>query len=126
MGRFWLGVCLLAVLLGAGLWVSSAMDDLHTPIAETLEKAAQQSMEGDVDGGIALAQQAKAHWEKHWHRTASIADHSPMDEIDGLFAQMDIYARTGQPVEFAAHCARLAKLVEAVGEAHSANWWNLL
>ena len=28
--------------------------------------------------------------------------------------------------EFAAACARAAKMVEAIGAAHACNWWNLL
>ncbi len=126
MKRLYLGIGLLVGLLLMGFWISNSMDNLHAPIAEALEKAAQQSMDGDMSGGVTLAQQAKQHWEKNWHRTASVADHSHMDEIDGLFAQMEVYSQTGQTVEFASYCARLAKLVEAVGEAHSLTWWNLM
>ena len=126
MGRFWLGICLLAAFLVLGLWVTYSMDTLHQPISQTLEEAAAQSLAGDLDAGIAQAQQARRAWDSHWHGSASVADHAPMDEIDGLFAQMEVYAQAGRSVDFAAYCARLSQLISAMGEAHSPGWWNVL
>lgn len=126
MGRFWLGVCLLAVFLVLGLWVSYSMDDIHQSIAQTLEEASDLTLSGNLEDGKAMVRQARADWENHWHGTASVADHEPMDEIDGLFAQLEVYGKTGQSGDFAAYCARLSKLVTAVGEAHGLSWWNLL
>ncbi len=126
MGRFWLGVGLLLLFLALGIWVTYSMDTLHQPLSDTLQQAAEKSLSGDLEAGIALAQQARKIWEAHWHRSATFADHAPMDEIDGLFAQMEIYARAGKAVDFAAYCARLSNLIAAMGEAHSPNWWNLL
>lgn len=126
MGRFWLGICLLAIFLVLGLWIGKAADDGHAAIAQTLEQAAEKTLAGDLAAGKALAEKAAQQWEKNWHKTASVADHEPMDEIDGLFAQLDVYGKTDRATAFAACCARLAKLVAAVGEAHSLSWWNLL
>ena len=126
MGRFWIGVGLLAVFLCLGLWVAKAMDNVHVPVTQLLEQAADEALGGDLETGIALADQAHAVWERHWRGTAAVADHAPMDEIDGLFAQVRSYARAGSVADFAAGCGRLSKLVEAIGEAHSPQWWNLL
>ena len=126
MGRFWLGIGLMAALLALGLWTADAMEDLHEPISHTLQKAAQESLSGDLQKGFALARQARGRWEGNWRRTAAVADHTPMDEIDGLFAQMEIYAQAQQPTEFAAYCARLSAQINAVGDAHQFTWWNLL
>lgn len=126
MGRFWLGVCLLAVLLALGLWINLKMTNMQQSISQTLEEAAKQTMDGDFSAGISLAKQAKDAWEIHWRGTASVADHAPMDEIDGLFAQLAVYAKAGQSGDFAAVCSRLAQLADAIGEAHSLTWWNLL
>ena len=41
MGRFWLGICLLAAFLVLGLWVTYSMDTLHQPISQTLEAPLQ-------------------------------------------------------------------------------------
>ena len=126
MKRFLLGIGILAVFLIGGLWVGYAMDDVHQTIAQTLDDAAAQCLSGDLSGGIALAQQAHQTWQTHWHSTASVADHEPMDEIDGLFAQLEVYGKAGLSADFATFCARLSQLVSAVGEAHSFTWWNLL
>lgn len=126
MGRFTLGVGLLLVMLCLGLLVMFSMNRVNEPIAQMLDDAAQAALAGDLDKGIQLASRARSIWDSSWHKIASFADHSPMDEIDSLFAQMEVYGQTENPEDFASHCARLSMLVTAVGEAHSLNWWNLL
>ena len=126
MGRFVLGVCLLAALLVLGIWTSSSMTDVHQTICQTLEDAAEKAVSGELNDAAALVQQAKQEWEQRWNRTATMADHEPMDEIDGLLAQLESFVQTDCQAEFAALCRRLSKLIDAVGEAHSLTWWNLL
>jgi hypothetical protein len=126
VGRYWLGIGLLVLFLTLGLWVTYAMDNVHSEIAQTLDTAAAQTLSGNLPEGITLVQQAKEQWQAHWHGTASVADHAPMDEVDGLFAQLEVYGQAGLSTDFAAYCARLSNLVAAVGEAHSLTWWNLL
>ena len=126
MGRLWLGIGILVLFLVLGLWISSAMDSVHVAIAHTLETAAEQALSGDLATATQTAATAKISWESHWHSSATVADHAPMDEIDGLMAQLECYSRANQPGDFAACCARLALLVEAMSEAHSLTWWNFL
>ena len=126
MYRGWLGFGILTVLLALGIWGSVLMDNIHTPISRQLETAAQQALSGDVDTGHATARKAKENWDSHWRFSAAFSDHAPMDEIDGLFAQMESYAHADSARDFAACCSRVAMLVEAVTEAHQLTWWNLL
>ena len=126
MGRFWLGIGILAVFLGLGRYVAAAADETHQQISGILEEAAGQTLAGDLESGLALAQQAHNRWQSTWHSTAAVADHAPMDEIDGIFAQAFTFGKGGKAKDFAACCARLSGLVAAVGEAHSLSWWNLL
>ncbi len=126
MRRFWIGIIILAVFLVLGLWSCYLMDNMHTQISQALEQAAAAVLSGDAVQGITLAKQAHIQWQENWHLTAFLADHAPMDEIDALFAQALYYADTHNNENFAALCARLARLLEAVGEAHTLNWWNLL
>lgn len=126
MKHFWSGIGLLAVLLALGLWTSHAMESVHTPIANSLALAAEETLSGDPDRGIAAARQARAQWERHRHATASVADHQPMEEADSLFAQMESFIAAGDVTQFAACCARLSELVRAISEAHTLTWWNLL
>lgn len=125
MKGFWIGLGLLGLLLAAGLWVIKAADDIYEPISRLLEDAAQEGLEGNIAAGSILAQQAHGMWQKHRQTIAAGANHEPMDEIESLFAQTEIYAKSQQTVAFAACCARLSELVEAMGESHRLSWWNV-
>ncbi len=122
MGRFLLGITLMLALLGAGLAVWKEAEDIHTPVSRTLEEAADTALSGQTEKAREKALQARALWEEKWHASAAFSDHGPMDEIDGLFAQIEGCGNT----ELAALCRRIASLVSAVAEAHSLTWWNLL
>lgn len=126
MVRGWLGVGILLAFLLLGIFGEKAMSDAHLPVGDILEQAAEKTLEGDFAGGVSLGLEAKGRWEKAWNATAVMADHSPMDEVDALFAQMEIYAKTGEEPHFAACCKELAQRVQAVAEAHRFRWWNVL
>ena len=123
MGRFWIGVALIVLLLGLGLYSAYAVEASHEPIAQALEQAAESQ---DPRQAEALLQQAQQKWDHHWHGTAILADHGPMDEIDGLFAQAQAYAKAGQTGDFSAFCLRLAQLIRATADEHQPTWWNFL
>ena len=126
MGRFLIGVGLLAAMLLLGVLVMFCMDRANMPISQLLEDAARTALAGDLEQGVFIARKAQKQWKHSWHTIASFSDHAPMDEIDSLFAQAAVYGQVGNTEDFASHCTRLAMLIEAVGEAHSLNWWNLL
>lgn len=126
MKRGWIGLGLLLALLAGSIAVTRAMDRGHDPIARELETASDLALEGDWETAAALARNAKAEWEDKWNFGAAFADHEPMEEIDGLFAQVEVYVRAREEVSFAAVCAELSKRLEAMGDAHGLTWWNLL
>ena len=102
MARFYLGVSILLVFLIFGLWVGSALEDIHTEIADTLTLAADTALKGDMEKAEAIAATAREKWEKSWHSTATAADHEPMDEIDGLLSQLPVFAHSDRAADFAA------------------------
>lgn len=124
--RFYLGLGLLTFFLILGLIISIIIANTNAPISGQLEQASQEALSGNLEKGILLAAQAKTSWESAWHGIAMASDHAPMDEIDSLFAQMDIYAKAGDPLHFGSYCARLSELVAAISDAQKLNWWNLL
>ena len=126
MKHFWLGAGLLSVFLILGILVSVFMKNTHMEISQTLEEAVQKAISGDLETGIRLGEKAKKSWEKCRQGTAAVADHSPMDEIDSLFAEMEIYAQAREAPHFAACCAQLSQLVKAMYDAHALTWWNFL
>ena len=126
MFRGWIGAGILAVFLGLGLLVSGWMDQAHMPTEELLEQAAEKTLQGEFEQAVVLGKEAKSRWEKQWDGTATVADHSPMDDVDALFGEMEIYAQTGEEPHFAACCQELARRVQAVATAHRFSWWNIL
>ncbi len=126
MKRLWLGIGILAAILALCCTVTLSMECIHTPIAEDLSRAAEAAQKEDWDKANALAAAAKARWEQYWHFTAMVADHTPMDELDGLFAELEVYGREQEMPHFAATCAHLCRLSQAMADSHTPSWWNLI
>ena len=127
MGReFWVGIALLAVLLLLTGGMSFAMNTIHQPAQEQLIQAAELALAGDLPQAAELARQAGTRWERFRKMISAVADHSPMDEIDRLFAEAEVMAAAEEIDQFAACCGQLRVLVEGMADAHSAAWWNLL
>lgn len=126
MNRLWIGILVLAVLLALGGAVSWAMDAIHTPMAENLQQAAEAAMAEDWGTALRCAEKARVSWKDRQRFIAAFADHTPMDELEGLFAELEIYARAREQEHFSATCTHLAQLVQAMAESHSPTWWNFL
>ena len=126
MGRGWLGAGLLVLCLVLGIVLSVAADKTCLPAEELLEQAAEKTLSGDFAGGIALGMEARDRWQEKWNVIAAVADHEPMDEVDALFAEMEIYARSGEKPHFAACCKELSRRVRSFADVHRFTWWNVL
>ena len=126
MKRGWIGVGLLTVILILGFLTSWWMGKTHSRIAVDLDRAAGYALAENWEQAAAYAQKAKNHWQKRWHFSAAFADHEPMENIDSQLSQLSFLASARDEVTFAALCAQLSRQMEAMGEAHSLNWWNLL
>ena len=124
--RFYLGLGLLVLFLISGLLVTFGLARVHGPTAEAFSQAAEAALEGNLSQGIALARQAKDRWLQFRRATASVADHTPMDEIEGLLAEAEVFAGAEDAEHFAACCAKLARLVQGIADAHSPDWENIL
>ena len=126
MKRFWLGVGILAVLLAAGIGLSAGIIAVHTGLSEDLDLACEAVQKGDWDTAVTLAESAKAGWLRHRRFVASLVDHEPLEQMDSLFSELEIYRHQQLPTDYAAVCTHLSHLSEAIGESHALTWWNLL
>lgn len=124
--HFYFGLGLLILLLILGLLAWTGMEAAHEPSAALLEKASGLALSGDMQTAAALGRQAKSRWERYRSFTASLADHAPMDDVEKLFAEMEVYAAAGESAHFAACCLQLSNMERAMFEAHSLTGWNLL
>jgi len=121
-----LGFGLLLLLLLAGLLSSWYMTRQHDQIADILEDSAWMALSGQWGNARNAAETAKETWQRQWKFRAAFGDHSPMEEIDALFAELTIYAAAEEQTDFAHTCAALSRRLEAMGNAHRLSWWNIL
>ena len=126
MKRCWFGLGLLMALLIGGLLVTRVLADRHSRLSAMLDRAAAAAEAGEWAEAEDCFRQARQSWEKNWHFSAAFVDHDPMEDIDSIFAQAEVFLRSRDPVAMAAVCRQLARLTAAIGEAHIPNWWNLL
>lgn len=126
MKRFLLGIFILALLLGGGILIHKSLQFIHTPIAEHLEQAAHAALQENWSDALDLARRASARWQQFHRFTAAFADHTPMDEVDQLFAQLPFFAQERENPHFSAICQQLSDLARAMAESHGIKWWNLL
>ena len=123
MKKFGFGIALLAVLLLCSLATWWGMERLHRPIIQDLTRAVALAEENDP-AAKETAMNAKDQWQHNWHFAASFADHTPMEEIDDLFAELETYEPDSE--EFKACCRKLIQRTEAMAEAQGLSWWSLL
>lgn len=126
MKRGWIGLALLAALLAFCLFTARKMEEFHSDGAQMLTRAGVYALEDNWAPARELAFQAMKQWQEHREFTAAFADHEPMEDVDCLFAELPVYAREEDAAHFAAICAELSKRLEAVSNAHSFLWWNVL
>ena len=126
MKRLWIGIGFLAVILLIGTGITLAFEQLHKPLSDTLQQASEAAMAEDWEKASALTKSAKADWEKCREFTAAVADHEPLEEMDALFAQLEVRARQQETTDFAALSAQLARMAQAMADSQSISWWNLV
>lgn len=123
MKRIWIGVGILLALLVVGLLVMDITDRQLGEVSETLKQASEAK---HWEEGVSLAQKAQKDWKQKWHLMASLADHTDIDNIDGIFAQLEVYRQRRDETQHAAACARLSEAIRDLEENHRFSWWNLL
>ena len=124
MKRIWFGAALLGALLVLGIFSAALMEDTHLTQAARLERAAELAASGNWQGAEAAFSEAKTIWEKRSAIISGLSDHEPMDQIEGCFAQLEVFLGARDPVSFCGSCRYLVKQLEALGKSHSFNLQN--
>ena len=125
MKKLWVGIGILAALLAIAIGGAIVLGHVHGELADRLEQAAEEAPT-DWQGASALAQSVQEDWSRHRHWIAALVDHEPLEEINGLFDQLDLCKREKNPEKFAAVCLQIATICTALEESHMPFWWNLL
>ena len=126
MKRLYIGVGLLVFFLIAGILLTFCFCRIHRPLAETLEEASRQALAGNWENAISLTETARERWETYRNFTAAVADHEPLEEMDTLFSQLEIYGKHRLNVEFASICTCLSQMAAAMEESQALTWWTML
>ena len=126
MKRFWLGAALLAVLLAAGIFSTVATERFHHSLSRRLEATASAALAQDWESAGELLHQCRSRWVRCRNYLAAGVSHEPIEQIDLLYAQLDLYFQRRDSPGFALCCTAVQHQTQALGEAHSLNWWNLL
>ena len=126
MKRLWIGIGFLIFLLAAGIVISVLFSSLHSPIAQSLQKASEAALSGDWSTASTLTNQAHSSWNALLQFTAAVADHEPLEEMDALFAQLDVLLQLRETEDFAALSRQLSQLAQAMADSQSFYWWHFL
>lgn len=120
------GIGILLGLLAFGIATSVGMRSIHRDIGRHLQLAQTAAAEEQWQTASAEVQQATSAWQRFHTFTAAFADHTPMDEMDGLFAELEVFLQNRESPHFEAVCGRLVLQAQAMADSHGIQWWNIL
>ena len=126
MKRLWIGVGFLVAILVVAILLTVLFMRIHKPLSEDLQKAADMAMAQEWEKATALTRQAKADWMKYREVIAAVADHEPLEKMEYLMDQLEVYAQMRRAADFSAICVELAAMADAMLESQSLTWWNFL
>lgn len=126
MNRLWIGVGLLAVLLVIGVTMLFVSRNFHEGFSNSLEQAGRSAMSGNWAAAEKQLAKGREKWEQHHRFWAASTDHEPVEQVQNLFSQLELFQTRRLEVEFASACRALVNLAEAIDESHSLRWWSIL
>ncbi len=125
MKRVVFGVVLLAVLFMGGIAAQNRMAAIHGYSANLLEQAGREAQAEDWEAAQTLFYRARRNWKDNYNFTAALADHTPMEDVESLYAQLEVFAENRETLHFSALCMETAARLEAMADAHLLAWWNI-
>lgn len=126
MKRLWIGIAILVVLLGLSTGMSLALSGIHRELARELDEACRAAVAQDWVAADTHTAAAGEQWQKYRRFCASFTEHTPLEQMDSLFAQLNVCRKLVLPEDYALICSQLAQLARAIGESHGFTWWNFL
>ena len=126
MNRLWIGIVILFILVafGAGIWWGSAV--FFRDFSREMNAAGEAAVAENWTVAAEKADKCRQKWENYRPFWASITDHAPVEQIQSLFFQLELYEKQKLSAEFAICCRSLSREAEAVGESHGLAWWSIL
>ena len=126
MLRLWIGIGILAILLAMGIGLLWGSGVFFEELSQDLQQAGDFALAGNWQAAGEKVEKSREKWEAYRPFWASFTDHEPVEQMQNLFAQLELYRTRQLEVEFAAVCRNLVHVAEAIDESHSLKWWSIL
>lgn len=126
MKRFVVGLALLLVLPVLGGITAGSLLSFQESLTAQLAAADTAAQAEDWQQAEARISQCRSRWQQRKDALAALSSHSPMEEVDCLFAQLDFYLQCRDARSFCLCCRILDSRLRALEEAQRFNLQNLL
>lgn len=126
MTRLWIGVGILILLFAMGVGFLWGSQTFFRCFQQNMEEASMLALNNQWSEALEKANQSRTAWNQQRRFWSAFTDHEPIEEVQNLFSQLDVYEKARLEVDFATVCNHLAHLAEAIDEAHNLKWWTLL
>ena len=126
MNRLWIGVGLLVILLAMGVTMLFVSRNFYEDFSQSLEQAGRFAMNGNWTAAENQAARSRQKWERYQRFWAAFTDHAPVEQMENLFSQLELYQFQQEAVDFSAVCRSLAYMARAIKESHGLKWWSVL
>ena len=126
MLRLWIGIGILAILLAMGIGLLWGSGVFFEELSQDLQQAGDFALAGNWQAAGEKVEKSREKWEAYRPFWASFTDHEPVEQMQNLFAQLELYRTRQLEVEFAAVCRNLVHVAEAIDESHGLKWWSIL
>ncbi|MBE6920856.1 MAG: DUF4363 family protein [Ruminococcaceae bacterium] len=126
MLRLWIGIGILAILLAMGIGLLWGSGVFFEELSQDLQQAGDFALAGNWQAAGEKVEKSREKWEAYRPFWASFTDHEPVEQMQNLFSQLELYRARQLEVEFAAVCRNLVHVAEAIDEAHGLRWWSVL
>ncbi len=126
MKRLWIGITFLSVLLAGGIWQSFGIAGIHQELSRSLSQAADAARQQNWAKADALSEAAEEKWDRCRNLTAAFADHEPLEELEKLFAELQLCRQLSLEDNYAVVCSDLSQICKAIAESFQISWWNVL
>lgn len=125
MKQVWIGLGILGLLFFGGIWMGNELEQAHGQQIRDLEQARTAAMEENWSRAEAHLTRARKQWEGRRNISGVLYRQDPLDQIDGLFAQLESFSACRDRMSFCSSCALLARNLQNLPETHSFHWRNL-
>ena len=126
MLRLWIGIGILAILLAMGIGLLWGSGVFFEELSQDLQQAGDFALAGNWQAAGEKVEKSREKWEAYRPFWASFTDHEPVEQMQNLFSQLELYRARQLEVEFAAVCRNLVHVAEAIDETHGLRWWSVL